>query len=468
MISAANVDSRQTQDVAGVIQAAQRITQEADKRNWGALRDCFAPRVVVDYGTPELLTPEEIVARWKPLLSEFDQTEHSVLIEGVRKEPESARVSATFRASHRINRVAGGDEWTLTGRYDYELMQLGGAWKVTRMHMTPAESTGNTGLLAEARTRAGVPGRPEAPYVVDHVNFRSRGDELTGLLYRPRAAGSDSLPPGVVVTGSWTTVKEQMPAVYAQRMAAAGYAALTFDFRGYGESEGEPRHFESPKRKVEDIRSAVDFLASSRSVNGGRIGLLGVCASAGYAAEEATSDDRVRAIALIAPWLHDAELAQSVYGGREVYGGKGVEALSTIGRRAAERYVRDRILDTVPAASTTDPRAAMYWPDPEFLDYYLNPRRGGIPQWGNSYAVLSWPEWLGYDAMASAPRLRKPALMVHSEQGAIPDGVRRYAAAMPVAPTVKWVAGTQFHFYDDPETVDTAVAEAAAHFGRTL
>ncbi|TMQ62742.1 MAG: alpha/beta fold hydrolase [Candidatus Eisenbacteria bacterium] len=466
MIMNTNVDSRPVQDVSTVLQVAQRITQEADKRNWGAMRESFAPRVVLDYGTPELLTPEEIVARWKPLLSEFDQTEHSVLIDGVRKEQESARVSATFRASHRMDRVAGGDEWVLNGRYDYELMQFGGSWKVTRMRMTPGESTGNARLLDEAKARAGLPGRPTPPYSVDHVSFKSRGDELTGLLYRPREG--DSRLPAIVVTGSWTTVKEQMPAVYAERLAAAGYAALTFDFRGYGESEGEPRHFESPKKKVEDIRSAVDFLASSNLVDGGRIGLLGVCASAGYAAEEAASDERVRAIALVAPWLHDAELAESVYGGREVYGGKGAAALTTVGRRAAERYMRDGILDTVPAASTTDPRAAMYWPDPGFLDYYLNPLRGGIPQWGNRYAVASWPEWLGYNAIASAPRLRKPTLLVHSEQGAIPDGVRRYAAAMPVAPEIKWMAGTQFHFYDDPETVAAAVAEVVAHFGRTL
>src|SRR6185295_7032726 len=193
------------------------------------------------------------------------------------------------------------------------------------------------------------------------------------------------------------------------------------------------------------------------AVDRGRIGLLGVGASAGYVAEEATSDERVQSVALVAPWLHDAELAESVYGGRDVYGGKGVAALTTVGRRAAERYEREGILDTVPAASTTDVRAAMYWPDPNFLDYYLNPRRGGIPQWGNTYAVLSWPEWLGYNALASAPRLRKPTLMVHSEQGAIPDGVRRYAAAMPEAPVVKWMPGTQFHFYDDPGTVDAAV-----------
>ncbi len=245
--------------------------------------------------------------------------------------------------------------------------------------------------------------RRKPAYSVEHVNFESRGDGLTGLLYRPR--DGDSRVPGIVVTGSWTTVKEQMPAVYAERLAAAGYAALTFDFRGYGESEGGPRHFESPKKKVEDIRSAVDFLASSSLVDGGRVGLLGVCASAGYAAEEAASDVRVGAVALVAPWLHDAELVDAVYGGREVYGGKGVAALMTVGRRAAERYARNGILDTVPGASTTDPRAAMYWPDPEFLDYYLNPRRGGIPQWGNTYAVLSWPEWLGYSALASAPRL---------------------------------------------------------------
>ena len=466
MIQTANVDSRPVQDVTAIIQGAQRITQEADRRNWGALRESFAPRVVLDYGTPELLTPEEIVARWKPLLSEFDQTEHSVLIDAVRREEEYARVSATFRAAHRMDRVADGDEWILSGRYDYELMQFGGSWKVTRMRMIPGESTGNTRLVDEARSRAGVPGRPKSPYSVERVNFTSQGDELTGLLYRPSDAASESRLPVIVVTGSWTTVKEQMPAVYAERLAAAGYAALTFDFRGYGESQGEPRHFESPRRKVEDIRSAVDFLTGFG--DGAPIGLLGVCAGAGYAAEEAASDDRVRAIALVAPWLHDAELAESVYGGREVYGGKGVAALMTVGRRAAERFQRDRILDTVPGASTTDPRAAMYWPDPSFLDYYLNPRRGGIPQWGNTYAVLSWPEWLGYNALASAPRLRKPTLMVHSEQGAIPDGVRRYAAAMPEAPVVKWMPGTQFHFYDDPETVDAAVAEVVAHFGRTL
>ncbi|WP_437517745.1 nuclear transport factor 2 family protein [Sorangium sp. So ce1099] len=451
-----------TRDRAAVMETIHNVARGADLRQWDTVRAAFAERVVLDYGVPELLTPEEIISRWQPLLSAFDSTQHVVREEQVSfVEPDLARVRSRFQAAHHLAGAAGGELWSLGGRYEHELARTPSGWKVTRMRMIPGESSGNAALIDRARERAGLAAPRGPAYRVEHVRFSSEGAGLVGLLHLPARAQeeADERLPAVAVLGSWTTVKEQMPSLYAQRLASAGFAALTFDFRGFGESEGAPRHAESPARKIEDIRAAVAFLSTHPAVDARRLGLVGICASSGYVAAEAASDPRVRSVVMVAPWLHDAALAASVYGGAE-----GVADRIRKGREAHARFEATGVVSYVPAVSTTDVSAAMVGP----FDYYLDARRGGIPQWGNRFAVMSWPGWLEFDALASAPRLRAPTLIVHSEQGAIPDGAKRFAAAMPVAPRVVWTAGTQFHFYDDPATVDRASQEAVAHLRATL
>jgi uncharacterized protein len=80
--------------------------------------------------------------------------------------------------------------------------------------------------------------------------FPAGGAWLAGRLY-----GADDpfeRRPGVVVTGSWLTVKEQMASRYAIELARRGYTALAFDFAGWGDSAGELRHVESPASKFDD------------------------------------------------------------------------------------------------------------------------------------------------------------------------------------------------------------------------
>ena len=211
-------------------------------------------------------------------------------------------------------------------------------------------------------------------------------------------------------------------------------------------------------------------LAGHPGIDSNRLALVAVCASAGYAAAEAINDNRIRSLVMIAPWLHDASLVEQVYGNRVLADSKakGVPALIAAGEAAADQYHRGRHVIYVPAASTTDTAAAMYIPDGKVIDYYLNPKRGGIPQWGNRFAVMSWPDWLRFNALASAPRLHTPTLIVHSPDGAIPDGARRFAAAMPQRPEIIWLSGTQFDFYDDAATVKRASREAIQHLRRTL
>jgi dienelactone hydrolase len=67
------------------------------------------------------------------------------------------------------------------------------------------------------------------------VTLPSAGETLTGLLFTPQGPASGRVP-AVVIAGGQTCVKEQLAGVYAERLAARGYAALAFDFRGFGES----------------------------------------------------------------------------------------------------------------------------------------------------------------------------------------------------------------------------------------
>ncbi|WOX26327.1 alpha/beta hydrolase [Streptomyces solicathayae] len=292
------------------------------------------------------------------------------------------------------------------------------------------------------------------------VTFDSEGVALTGNLFLPESTGAPGGPlPGIVVAGTWTSVKEMMADRHAERLAAHGYAALSFDFTGFGESGGAPRDVENPTLKVRDIHHALTFLAAHEAVDGDRLGALGICAAAMYMSDTTARDPRVRSLALVAPWLHDATVVEHAYGGAEAVAAR----IKTAGEARA-RYDETGEVTYVPVVSATDERAAM----PYDIDFYLNPARGNVPAWPNRFAVMSWADWLTYDAIALAPRIDRPTLLVHSEDAAIPEGARRFHAGLAGPKDFLWTQGTQFDFYDSEPQVTIAVDTVAAHFARTL
>src|SRR5262245_14202956 len=99
----------------------------------------------------------------------------------------------------------------------------------------------------------GIPTMADGQTSALPVTFDSEGSRLAGNLYIPPEQMPGTRTPGIVVTGSWTTVKEQMASLYAQRLARLGFVTLAFDFRHWGASEGQPRQYESPERKIRDI-----------------------------------------------------------------------------------------------------------------------------------------------------------------------------------------------------------------------
>lgn len=295
----------------------------------------------------------------------------------------------------------------------------------------------------------------------EQVVFAGDGPKLAGHLFLPDTVPTeDTTPmPGVVVAGTWTSVKEQMADRYAEELARRGYVALSFDFTGYGASAGEPRDVESARLKVRDLRAAADFLTGHPSVAGGQLGMLGVCAGAMYVSACAAEDPRVASLVLVAPWLHDRRLCEDNYGGPE-----GIAAKKAAAAEARCVYEETGEVAYVPAVDGGDPDAAM----PFDIDFYLGPERGGVAQWPNRFAVMAWSEWLDLDAIALAPRVTVPVLLVHSEDAAIPDGARRFRDRLAGPGSLLWTDGVQFDFYDRAPQVGTAVDAAAEHFARTL
>lgn len=126
------------------------------------------------------------------------------------------------------------------------------------------------------------------------VQFRNRyGITLTADFYLPKEA-KETLP-AIAISGPFGAVKEQASGLYANEMAARGFAALAFDPSFIGESGGEVRNVASPDINTEDFSAAVDFLSTQDGIDPERIGILGICGFGGMALNAAAMDTRIKA-----------------------------------------------------------------------------------------------------------------------------------------------------------------------------
>ena len=309
-----------------------------------------------------------------------------------------------------------------------------------------------TALSAAASCASDQAATPAPDYTVERVTFMSGGETLVGDLYIPSDIDDGRPTDGVVVTGAWTTIKEHMPGTYAAEMAERGQIALAFDFRTWGESGGATRSLESPSIKIEDIVAAGEYLSARPEVDG--VNGLGICASAGYMATAAEQSSTFKTIALVAPWLHDSEIVEEVYGGAE-----GVAGLIETGRNAAATEAETGEPQLIPATGPADSASLM-----PGAPYYTEEGLGMIPEWENTFNLASWEGWLIFDGVRAAPGITQPTLIVHSEDAAIPHGAQRFFANLAGEKDELWLEGvSQFDFYHREDAVSKS-SDAVAEF----
>src|SRR3954447_18244499 len=126
----------------------------------------------------------------------------------------------------------------------------------------------------------------------EDIEFHSGGNTCAAWLYRPESEGPH---PIVVLAHGFAGVREARLWAYAERFAAAGMAALVFDYRHFGASGGKPRRLLDIERQLDDWRAAIAFARSLDGIDPARVALWGTSFSGGHVAVLAAEDHHVAA-----------------------------------------------------------------------------------------------------------------------------------------------------------------------------
>lgn len=135
-------------------------------------------------------------------------------------------------------------------------------------------------------------------YTREDVTFDSHGTACAAWLYRPTGAND---PPLIVMAHGFAAIRALRLDAYADRFAEAGYAVLVFDYRGWGDSAGEPRRVLDIRAQQLDWRAGVAFARSIEGVDTSRVVLWGSSFGGGHALHLAAEDHAIAAVVAQVP-----------------------------------------------------------------------------------------------------------------------------------------------------------------------
>jgi uncharacterized protein len=293
------------------------------------------------------------------------------------------------------------------------------------------------------------------------VEFQSEGTTCRGWLYRPEGAGPF---PAVALAGGWCYVRELVMPYYAEAFAAAGIAALVFDYRNLGVSDGDVRQHLDPWAQVRDYRNALSFLERHDEVDADRLGVWGISYSGGHALILGATDPRVKCLVSQIPVIDGYENMRRVHG--------------TIGyRRLWQEILTDRALRYdkpgerlyIPHATAEPAQDLGTWPFPETYHTFRALRETEAPLYENRSTVESVDLLLDYDVLPFVRRIYDtPSLMIVAEA----DDLTLWdleIGAFNAIPTAKKELVTLPHtthmtLYSDQAKLQTAAGHATSWF----
>lgn len=125
------------------------------------------------------------------------------------------------------------------------------------------------------------------------------GTTLSAVINFPPEFEASQTYPAIVVSHPGGGVKEQTAGLYAKKVAEYGFVTVVYDASFQGASSGEPHQLENPHIRTEDVSAVVDYLTTLDYVDNERIGAMGICAGAGYTANAAINDPRIKAVGTV-------------------------------------------------------------------------------------------------------------------------------------------------------------------------
>jgi len=143
------------------------------------------------------------------------------------------------------------------------------------------------------------------------VNFYSEGVRLVGDVYYPLDIQPGEKRAGIVLCHGYTGVKDLYLPDNARVLTEAGYMVMTFDYKGWGDSEG-PRSRLAPYSRVADVQAALSFLSTLPEVDTERLGIYGTSYGGATVVWVGAIDPRVRCIVSVVGIGHGSRWMRSV------------------------------------------------------------------------------------------------------------------------------------------------------------
>lgn len=299
------------------------------------------------------------------------------------------------------------------------------------------------------------------------IKFKQRGWEVVANLNLPENFNEDLKYSAVICVHPGSSVKEQTAGDYAKKIAKEGFVTLAFDASFQGESGGSPRFLEDPATRVEDIKCAVDYLTTLDFVDNEKIGVLGICAGGGYAANAALTERRIKAVATVSASnfcraykenLDPIQILEAV-GNQRTAEANGAEPLIVNWTPNSAKEAREQGMDEMDLL--------------ECIDYYRT-SRGNHPRSSNQLLFTSFGNTVNFDAFHLADQLlTQPLLVIVGDQvgafGSYRDGFELYNKAASKNKRIHVVKGaSHYDLYDQPKTTDEALAQLIPFFKENL
>jgi fermentation-respiration switch protein FrsA (DUF1100 family) len=211
-----------------------------------------------------------------------------------------------------------------------------------------------------------------------NVEFTVEGGvTLRGWLFVPDGAGPH---PAITMAHGFAGVKEHGLERFARAFADAGFVVLVHDHRGFGASDGSPRHDIDPWVQIADWRRAISYLESQPFVDPTRIGLWGSSYAGGHAIVLGATDRRLRAVVAQVPTISGYQ--QSL---RRVAPDQ-VAALEAAFADDERSQFRGDPLATQ-AVVSADPAVRAAYRAPDAIAFYTQPAPAGV--WDNVVTLRS-------------------------------------------------------------------------------
>lgn len=143
---------------------------------------------------------------------------------------------------------------------------------------------------------------PNQSFAFVEESFTTAGVRCAARVYRP--AGSDGTPrPVIVMAHGFGAVRALRLYAYAERFAAAGYVVVAFDYRSFGDSDGQPRQLLDIKAQHADWRAALKFARQLSGTDPNRVIAWGTSFAGGHVIALAGSGESLAAIIAQVPHI---------------------------------------------------------------------------------------------------------------------------------------------------------------------